>query len=990
MTAASEAAMAAAAEARLEIEDERISNSDETNGGPTQIIPSNSAANNDFAESMNNETSVSLETSDNIEDKDDCSSDSNDDEVNNIDNTESNQVEDNELLLLQQQHQLKRIDSTAHHSVGLLCALNFQNMLSGDNEEPINLPQPIHDPQLEDMKKQFSSLSPSQSEQQLALPSNNTRKLSSSGSIIDKVASIVSVSPGISRLLECDVPAEVVDEVIDNDSDDRMDVSPSRFFSSNSPDAKLMRKLYSHLLPLGIVQDGIDVETDAARWIDDNDDGFETMDVSLSQLERLELEYRATIDALRISSESSLLRSASGGCKDIVKNIEPPPPPPPQLPNTQFSNSNPMPSPVSQASRQVSVVSSEVEEEVILDEGNEELGISASVSLLHNTIMSSSFREESGGSIHVKEEGQLTEFDADVANDKESFEVIQSQVTELENDAVINTSNEAFEKDLAMAEKLLDQDEARARAVEESVMLGGGEEACGIDIDLDARSDDANFSMPHEVQADDGHGSDEVITPIIYAGSGVEGGRLISSNDNSDDVADAEELEWIESQLEESDIAMEREENEYIDEEVIEDLDQEKQHQGYLPAVQSMGAGKPGDLEQFHLPIIFESRKTGFEPTKDLNLVPGMIVANQYLVKDELGRSGAFSVAYRCIDLAVEDVEHYDNEVCLKVIKNTKDYFDQSLDEIKVLEVVRQTGQCDEKNLLEMRSFFYYKEHLVIVTELLRQNLYEFGKFIRDNDEIPYFTISRLCHITRQSLVALDFIHKLGLIHSDIKPENILLSSYSRARVKVIDFGSSCFGTDRLSSYIQSRSYRAPEVILGLPYTGKIDLWSLGCVIAEMFTGYVTFQNDSIVSMLSRIECICGTFPRHLVANGKHSHNYFMPSGLLYEKRGNGEDDQNREDSTTSVGADADGDNEYTVFRPMVTTMAERLGFDFDLMSSGSAGSEDEALFTDFMRCILTVDPDARPTASEALRHPWILSGMSMTDDDIRYPPDET
>ena len=64
--------------------------------------------------------------------------------------------------------------------------------------------------------------------------------------------------------------------------------------------------------------------------------------------------------------------------------------------------------------------------------------------------------------------------------------------------------------------------------------------------------------------------------------------------------------------------------------------------------------------------------------------------------------------------------------------------------------MVRQTGQCDEKNLLEMRSFFYYKEHLVIVTELLRQNLYEFGKFIRDNDEIPYFTISRLCHITRQ------------------------------------------------------------------------------------------------------------------------------------------------------------------------------------------------------------------------------------------------
>ena len=86
---------------------------------------------------------------------------------------------------------------------------------------------------------------------------------------------------------------------------------------------------------------------------------------------------------------------------------------------------------------------------------------------------------------------------------------------------------------------------------------------------------------------------------------------------------------------------------------------------------------------------------------------------------------------------------------------------------------------------------------------------------------------------------ALEYVHSLGLVHCDLKPENILIKSYSRCEVKVIDFGSSCFTTDHLSSYVQSRSYRAPEVILGMSYGAKIDLWSLGAIIAELYTGEV-------------------------------------------------------------------------------------------------------------------------------------------------------
>ena len=315
-------------------------------------------------------------------------------------------------------------------------------------------------------------------------------------------------------------------------------------------------------------------------------------------------------------------------------------------------------------------------------------------------------------------------------------------------------------------------------------------------------------------------------------------------------------------------------------------------------------------------------------------------------------------------------------EVCLKVIKNTKDFFDQSLDEIKILELLRQTGKCHENYILEMKTFFYHREHLIIVTELLRQNLFEFGKFITDNDEEPYFTQQRLCYITRQVLIALDFVHQLGLVHSDVKPENILLSSYSRAQIKLIDFGSSCYLTDRQSSYIQSRSYRAPEVVLGMPYDGKIDIWSLGCVVAEMYTGEVTFQNDSIVSMLSRIEAICGPFPRHMIAQGRQSGRFFTKSGLLFEHVESGNNDN---DSPSQSHLDGPDKALLDVFQPKRTTMAARLGIT-------EVTSEDEAQFVDFCSKLLSVDPESRPSASEALKHPWIAGCESFDEEDIKYP----
>lgn len=92
--------------------------------------------------------------------------------------------------------------------------------------------------------------------------------------------------------------------------------------------------------------------------------------------------------------------------------------------------------------------------------------------------------------------------------------------------------------------------------------------------------------------------------------------------------------------------------------------------------------------------------------------------------------------------------------------------------------------------------------------------------------------------IAYQLLKSLEFLKKHSIIHCDFKPENILLKKKSnKGEVKIIDFGSACFEDEKLYSYIQSRFYRAPEVLLGSGYSTSIDIWSLGCILAELYNG---------------------------------------------------------------------------------------------------------------------------------------------------------
>ena len=114
----------------------------------------------------------------------------------------------------------------------------------------------------------------------------------------------------------------------------------------------------------------------------------------------------------------------------------------------------------------------------------------------------------------------------------------------------------------------------------------------------------------------------------------------------------------------------------------------------------------------------------------------------------------------------------------------------------------------------------------------------------------------------RQIFSALSFLRSIGVVHCDVKPENVLLVSADRSAVKLIDFGSSCFVGDTPDfTYVQSRFYRAAEVILGLPYGVEIDTWSLGCVLVEMHAGTPLFPGRDERDQLGKIAEALGPVP---------------------------------------------------------------------------------------------------------------------------------
>mmetsp|Transcript_23393 Transcript_23393/g.61444 ORF Transcript_23393/g.61444 Transcript_23393/m.61444 type:complete len:1064 (-) Transcript_23393:298-3489(-) len=236
-----------------------------------------------------------------------------------------------------------------------------------------------------------------------------------------------------------------------------------------------------------------------------------------------------------------------------------------------------------------------------------------------------------------------------------------------------------------------------------------------------------------------------------------------------------------------------------------------------------------------------------------------------YSVQERLGH-GTFGQVLKCQPSGSNQFR------ALKIIKNKPAYFLQALLEVRLLMMLnRKSDPDDKKRIVRMLDFFVYRKHLCIVFELLSYNLYDVLK----QNSFRGVSTCLIRVFTQQLLEALECLREAFVIHCDLKPENVLLRSMNHVFIKLIDFGSACFANHTVYSYIQSRFYRSPEVLLGLPYTSAIDMWSLGCICAELYLGLPIFPGHSEYDQVCRISEVMGLPPTRMLDAGKTTRKYF-------------------------------------------------------------------------------------------------------------------
>ncbi|CAG9318059.1 unnamed protein product [Blepharisma stoltei] len=319
----------------------------------------------------------------------------------------------------------------------------------------------------------------------------------------------------------------------------------------------------------------------------------------------------------------------------------------------------------------------------------------------------------------------------------------------------------------------------------------------------------------------------------------------------------------------------------------------------------------PVDLEEYkkiEIRHVFQPKKTGYELTKEFPIIIGETIAERYRI-DRIIASTDMSCVLECADLTGK------RKTCIKVIENDKRCLDRGLDEIRILETLKENSKESlyKSHIGNPLDYFYFKEHLFIVFELLGETL---STMISDEE---YYGIvkEQIKPITIQLLQALQFIHSNNLIHGDLNPENILemkkVKENGKIDIRIVDFNSSVFFDDELISF-PMLAYTAPEIV-NSRICDKSDMWSLGCIIAEIYLGRPLFQPSSEEELLYQIQETIGSF----------------------------------NDLDLSMHA------EYKIMTPLSELVT------------------DDPRLLDFLYLLLSPNPANRPGPAEALEHTWLI-----------------
>ncbi|KAL8862017.1 MAG: hypothetical protein Q9178_001472 [Gyalolechia marmorata] len=308
-------------------------------------------------------------------------------------------------------------------------------------------------------------------------------------------------------------------------------------------------------------------------------------------------------------------------------------------------------------------------------------------------------------------------------------------------------------------------------------------------------------------------------------------------------------------------------------------------------------------------------------------VIPGELIDNRYHVQSNLGR-GMFSGVVRATDQKLGKL------AAIKIIRNNESMKKAGLKEVDILQKLANADPEDKKHLISIN---------------LREVLKKFGRDVGIN-------LKAVRAYAQQMFLGLSLLRKCNVLHADLKPDNILVNE-SRNVLKICDLGSASDASENeITPYLVSRFYRAPEIILGIPYDFSIDVWSVGCTLFELYTGKILFTGRSNNQMLRAImEC-----------RGKFSHKALRKAefrGLHFD------------DLLNFRSIEKDKLTGKDVVRILNFTKATR-----DLRSrlmANAKGMDDVELkeltsFIDFLERCLNLNPEKRCTPVEALKHPFI------------------
>ena len=357
-------------------------------------------------------------------------------------------------------------------------------------------------------------------------------------------------------------------------------------------------------------------------------------------------------------------------------------------------------------------------------------------------------------------------------------------------------------------------------------------------------------------------------------------------------------------------------------------------------------------------------------------VVPDADLTERYQIEKLLGQ-GTFGKVVQCYD------RRKGTKCAIKVIRSVPKYRDASRIELRVLSTLASNDKHNINRCIHLRDCFDFRNHICIVTDLYGQSVFD---FLKSNSFVP-FPSSHIQKFAKQLFTSVAFLHDLNLIHTDLKPENILLVNnnyqtftYNRTvpsssttisrnarhrkvlldpEIRLIDFGSATFNDEYHSSVVSTRHYRAPEIILNLGWSFPCDIWSIGCILVEFFTGDALFQTHDNLEHLAMMEAVCGgKIDREIVravyrqdrSSSRNSNNgaskYFKNYKLDYP---------NTETNKAS--------------KKYVKAMKK-------LPETIPNHTEFNRQFLDLLKRIFVYDPKKRITAKEALQHPWFRESL--------------